>query len=63
MDKTTLLIMSAMLTSPLIAVLIQSFFNKKRTGAEVQNLNVSGEISIGDAWKIYAEKQEQNNMS
>ena len=60
MDKNTLLIMSAMLTSPFIAVWVQGIFNKRRTGAEIQNLNISGEISIGDAWKVYAQKQEDN---
>ena len=63
MDKHTLLILTGMLTSPFIAVWVQGFFNKKKTGAEVQNLNISGEISIGDAWKRYAEKQEENTKN
>lgn len=64
MDSQTVLLLigvfTAMLTSPFIAVFIQSLFNKKKIGAEVQNLNITGEISIGTAWQQYAKQQESD---
>lgn len=56
MSKETLLLLGAIISSPFIGILIKSFFEKGKTGAETHNLNISGEISIGDAWAKYAEK-------
>lgn len=63
MDKNTLLIISAVMASPFIGVWIKSMFDKKKMGAETHNLNISGEISIGDAWQKYAKKQEDDATS
>lgn len=59
MTKETILLLSAILSSPLIGMWIKSMFERTKIGAETHNLNISGEISIGDAWKKYAEKMEE----
>lgn len=63
MDKNTILLIGALFASPFIGDFVKGFFNKRKNGAEIQNLNISGEISIGDAWKDYAKNQEQINKS
>lgn len=63
MNKETFVIIGAVLASPFLGILATSFFNKRKTGAETHNLNISGEISIGDAWRKYGEKQEADALA
>lgn len=60
MNKENLILIGAVLASPFLGILVTSFFNKRKNGAETHNLNISGEISIGDAWRKYGEKQEED---
>lgn len=36
------------------------WFGRRKTGAETQNLVVSGELMIGDAWAKYAKQQKED---
>lgn len=60
MTSENIILISAIFASPFIGILITSFFNKNKTGAETHQINLSGEISIGDAWMKYAKQQEEN---
>lgn len=58
MSKETILLLTAVISTPFMGVLIASWFNKNKTSAETHNLNISGEINIGKAWQGYAAKME-----
>lgn len=55
-------ILSLTLGSGVVTALIQWFQNRRKSGVETHNLSISGEISIGDAWRKYAE-QAQKDMN
>lgn len=61
MNKESLmLIITSIIASPFVAALIKSFVDKNKTSAEAQNIQITGEINIGDAWKKYAKKIEDD---
>ncbi len=61
MSNQTIILITAIFASPFIGVLISSFFTRRKTGAEANNLHISGEINIGEAWQKYG-LQMQNDL-
>lgn len=47
-------ILATTLGSGTMVAVISYFQNRRKTGAETHNLNISGEINIGEAWQKYA---------
>lgn len=54
MNSQTLTIVIALLTSQVMVVIAQSILSKSKNGAEVANIKITGEVSVGEAWKKYA---------
>lgn len=64
MNKETILIITSatvsVLASPFVVTWIQGMMDKNKKTAEVHNLNISGEISIGESWQKYAMQQQRD---
>lgn len=60
MNKDTITIIIAVISTPFLGVLISSLFGRKKTDAETHNINIGGEISIGKEWENYGLQQKQD---
>lgn len=60
MTKDNIIIVTSFLASPFVAIWVKSYFDKGRTASETHNLNISGEISIGESWQKYALQQQRD---
>lgn len=60
MTKETIVILLSVLSAPFLGALISSYFGRRKTSAETHNLNVTGEISLGDSWQKYAIQQQKD---
>lgn len=58
--ETAVTIVSLFIGSTALTKGIEWFWNRKKTGAETHNLNITGDISIGTAWQEYARQMETN---
>lgn len=54
MTKEIIIIIGAMFASPFIGIWIKGLFDKNKTSAETNNIQITGEVSIADAWQKYA---------
>lgn len=62
MDKQTILfLLGGGIVTPLITLLITWLVNKNKTKAETQNINITGEVGVGDFGLRYATKIEADN--
>lgn len=57
--QNNILLITAILASPLLAAVVSNFFAKKKTNAESHLLNITGEVSLSDGWQKYAKKLEE----
>lgn len=46
--------------SSALAVFVTKYFEKGKTKAETQTINISGELKIGEAWEKYALQQQKD---
>lgn len=60
MDKNTILILVSVLSAPFLGQLIVKMFDRKKSGAETHNINITGEISISEQWQKYALQQQKD---
>ena len=60
MSKETILILISILSTPLLGALVSNYFARRKTSAETQNLNITGEINIGESWQKYAFQQQKD---
>jgi len=49
----------AVLSSSVMVAIVQYYSKKKEVDANAKATNVTAEISVGEAWRKYAEKQEE----
>jgi len=50
-DENTAIIIASIVSAPFLAQLVMKIFDRHKTGAEVHNLNVTGEISVIGTYK------------
>lgn len=60
MTKETILLLISILSTPFLGALVSNYFSRKKTSAEAHNLNITGEINIGDSWQKYAMQQQRD---
>lgn len=58
MTATNIAILSAIVGSPIIGIFVTSFYNKGKTKAEINAVNIGAEKTLGDGWKEYAAQQK-----
>lgn len=49
----------AILSSSVMVAVVQYYSRKRESDANAKATNVTAEISVGEAWRKYAEKQEE----
>ena len=60
MDKNNLIIIASVASAPFLGNLVIKLFDRKKQGAEVHSINITGEISIGEQWQKYALQQQKD---
>lgn len=60
MNKDTIVILISVLSTPVLGALVAQYFGRKKTKEEVKNLNITGEINLGDSWQKYALQQQKD---
>lgn len=50
----------SLLGSSSLAIFVTKFFERSRSKAEIQNINISGELDLGHAWQKYALQQQSD---
>ena len=60
MSNETMIILISILSTPLLGALVSNYFARRKTSAETQNLNITGEINIGESWQKYAFQQQKD---
>lgn len=60
MNQDTAILLVSILSTPLLGAMVSNYFARKKTLAETRNLNVTGEITIGESWQKYALQQQQD---
>lgn len=63
MNKDTLLIIATTLITAIIAPVVLSILGKKKTNAEVHNVNIGGEINLSKGWEEYATEQKADRTA
>ncbi len=58
--ETWIAIISLTLGSTVITKGVELFLNRNKTRAETHTINIGGEISIGTAWKEYADQAKKD---
>lgn len=54
MNNQTLILIGTIIASPFLGAFINNLFSKSKVQAETHKINITGEISIGEAWEKYA---------
>jgi len=60
MSKEALIILMSILSTPFLGALVSKYFERNKTKAETHNINIGGEISLGEGWQKYAIQQRQD---
>ena len=60
MSTETLVILMSVLSTPFLGILVAKFFERNKTDAETNSINIGGEMSLGEGWQKYAVQQKED---